>query len=167
MNSLLAILLRVAIVYVYLLVVVRLSGKRTIAEGTPFDLVVALIISDLPDDVIWGQVPVAQGIVAISIIMLVHLLVVYGAFHSPHLDRLFNSIASPFLKQGAPVEKNLAFERESAWELDAMLREAKIDRREDAQEARLEPSGSLTVQRTPEAQYAEKRDAEKLREVLE
>ncbi len=44
--------LRVTFIYFFLLVVVRATGKRTIAESTPFDLVILLIIGDLVQEAI-------------------------------------------------------------------------------------------------------------------
>jgi uncharacterized membrane protein YcaP (DUF421 family) len=66
-----------------MLLVVRLAGKRTIREGTPFDFLVALMLGDFPDDVIWGEVPVAQGVVAIGSVMRLHVMVSYASYRSP------------------------------------------------------------------------------------
>ncbi len=158
MEKLLGIALRVVIVYVYLLVTVRLSGKRTIAEGTPFDLVVAFIVSDFPDDIIWGWVPVAQGITAITTVVLLHATVVFAMYHSDVLRRLIESEPSLFVEMGKPVRHNLSFEKINEFDLTAMLREHNISDMRDVQKARLEPSGQLSVERTPQAEYARKRD---------
>jgi uncharacterized membrane protein YcaP (DUF421 family) len=166
METLLALGLRIIVIYVYMLLAVRLAGKRSILEGTPFDFVIALIIGELPGDVIWGDVPLAQGIVAISTIMLLHLLVVSGVYRSPLLYRIIESIPSTMIKAGKAIPKELAFERINNKELDAMLRECEVDDRQDVENAWLEPSGNLTVKRTAEAQLAEKRDLPKLQEAL-
>src|SRR5688500_16506665 len=79
---------------VYLLMVVRLAGKRTIGEGTSLDFIVALIIGDMPDDIIWGEVPLAQGLVAIGSVVCLHLFVVYVAHRSIRLDRAISSAAA-------------------------------------------------------------------------
>lgn len=162
MTTLLHVLLRGVIVYVYLLIVMRLAGKRTIARGTPFDFIVALIISDLPDDFIWGEVPVAQGLVAISTLMLVHSLVVYSVARSATLLRIIESLPSPLIHAGQTIQKNLAFERISKMELGELLREHEIESPQEVQDAWLEPTGKLSVQRTPETQFAEKRDLSQL-----
>lgn len=162
MQTLLGIALRSAVVYVYLLIVVRLAGKRTIAEGTPFDLVVALIISDFPDDIIWGDVPVAQGIVAISTIMLAHLIVVWSVAHSQLLERIVDSNPTPLVAQSKLIHKKMEFERVNRTELDSLLREWEIEDLEQVDTARLEPSGNLTVKRTERASAAQKRDLAEL-----
>jgi len=43
--------------YVFLLAILRASGKRTIAQGTTLDFVVALVLGDLIDDALWAEVP--------------------------------------------------------------------------------------------------------------
>jgi uncharacterized membrane protein YcaP (DUF421 family) len=162
MQTILNIILRIVIVYVYILLVVRLSGKRTVAEGTPFDFVVALIIANLPGDIVWGDVPLARGIVAISTIMLVHLAVVVSAYHIPLVHRLVDSTPSVLLKHGRKDKKNLAFERVNDKELDELLREQKIHAHNQVASAMLEPSGTLSVQRTPSSKLADHRDLDQL-----
>jgi uncharacterized membrane protein YcaP (DUF421 family) len=65
--------IRCLVAYVFLLALLRLAGKRTVGEGTPFDFVLALIIGDLVDDAIWTEVPVAQFIVATTTLVLAKL----------------------------------------------------------------------------------------------
>jgi uncharacterized membrane protein YcaP (DUF421 family) len=58
-----ALALRASITYVVLLLLLRLVGKRTVKDATPFDFVVAIVVGDFPDDVIWGEVPMVQGLI--------------------------------------------------------------------------------------------------------
>ena len=69
----LRILVRAVIAYVFLLVLLRLSGKRVVHQGTAFDFVLALIIGDLVDDALWSEVPMAQFMVASATIVLAKL----------------------------------------------------------------------------------------------
>lgn len=158
MEPVLGILIRVVVAYVYLLVVLRLSGKRVIGQGTPFDFIVALIVGDMPDDVIWGEVPLAQGLVGMGSVMLLHLVVVYASYRSQAFDRLIGGGGVPLIRNGDLVRHAMATERVSEWELDTMLREHGIDGRAEVRDAMLEPSGTLSVRRWDEAQPAEKRD---------
>jgi uncharacterized membrane protein YcaP (DUF421 family) len=164
MSILAGLLLRGALTYLYLLFVVRLAGKRTIAQGTPFDFIVALVVSDLPDNMIYGQVPVANAVVAIGTIMLLHGIVVYGVFRSRMVDRVIDSVRSRIIEKGKPVKHNLAFERVGRAELDAMLREQDVRAYQDLEHAWLETSGKVSVQRTAQAERARKKDVAELRE---
>ena len=50
--------------FIFLLALVRLSGKRVVSEGTAFDFVLAVVLGDLIDNAIWGTAPVSQFVVA-------------------------------------------------------------------------------------------------------
>ena len=68
----LRIVARVAVAYVVLLVLVRLSGKRTVRQGSPSDFVVALVVGDLVDDAIWAEVGMPAFTVAAGVLTLAH-----------------------------------------------------------------------------------------------
>lgn len=69
----LRIAIRALTAFVFLLLLLRLSGKRTVHEGTTFDFVLALVIGDLVDDAIWREVPMVQFVVAAVTIVLTKL----------------------------------------------------------------------------------------------
>ena len=60
-QELLLTALRAAAVYVLMLVVIRLMGKRTVGNFTAFDLLVALMLGEIVDEIIYGDVTFAQG----------------------------------------------------------------------------------------------------------
>jgi uncharacterized membrane protein YcaP (DUF421 family) len=66
----LRIVVRAVFVYVFLLVMVRPSGKRTVAHGTSVDFVLALVFGDLVDDMVWAEVPATQFVVAAGTLFL-------------------------------------------------------------------------------------------------
>ena len=154
----LGIVVRVSATYVFLLVILRLAGKRTILEGTPFDFVVALILGDFPDDIIWGEVPVAQGLVAIGTIMAVHLVVVYACYRSERFDRLVASAATPVIRDGRRLTDGLAHVRMNDGDLDVQLRLRGRTRDADVAEAFIEPTGELSLRATESARAAQRRD---------
>jgi uncharacterized membrane protein YcaP (DUF421 family) len=65
--------IRCLVAYLFLLVMLRLAGKRAVYHGDPFDLVLALVFGDLIDDAIWAEVPMAQFIVATMTMALMKL----------------------------------------------------------------------------------------------
>ena len=70
----LRIAMRALFAYVLLLVLVRISGKRTVTQGSPFDLAVALILGELVDNLLMAQVTAAQFTVAAGVVGLTHFL---------------------------------------------------------------------------------------------
>ena len=162
MPAVLPLLLRVSVTYLFLLVLLRLSGKRSIKATTPFDVIVALVIGDLPDDMIWGEVPWAQGAVAIVTLVVLHLLVEWVTYRSARVERWLGGVATPVLVAGV-VQPGAAREHVSEAELDAMLRLHGVDQRRDVAQALLEPSGRLSVARRNEAAHVTRHDLEALR----
>src|SRR5688572_26729442 len=139
------IVVRATFTYLFLLIIIRLAGKRTIREGTPFDLVVALILGDFPDDVIWGEVPVAQGIVAIGSIMTLHLIVSYATYRSIRFDQLLGSGPTVILQSGRSIPEALQRTRMNEGDVDVQLRHAGHPDRRDIAEAIVEPTGDTSI----------------------
>jgi uncharacterized membrane protein YcaP (DUF421 family) len=158
MEHALGLLVRATATYVFLLVLLRISGKRTIHEGTPFDFVVALVLGDFPDDIIWGEVPAAQGLVAIGTVMVVHLCVVYATHRSLRFDRLVGSARTVVLEAGRVRADGLRRERMNESDLGIQLRHhGRLDRAEVA-EAAIEQTGELSLVPTDPARAARRRD---------
>jgi uncharacterized membrane protein YcaP (DUF421 family) len=62
----LRIVVRIVFGWIVLQALVRISGKRTVSQGTPFDFTLALILGDMMDDLIWAEVAASQFIVAVG-----------------------------------------------------------------------------------------------------
>ena len=152
------IVVRITITYLFLLIVLRLAGKRTIREGTPFDLVVALILGDFPDDVIWGEIPVAQGIVAIGSIMTLHVMVSYWTYRSIWFDRLLGSAPTVVLRNGQSQSDGLRRTRMNEGDVDVQLRRASVTNRQEVVEANVEPTGEMSIRLSEAARPARRRD---------
>ena len=69
----LSIAIRALATFGFLLILVRLSGKRTVREGTSFDFVLALVLGDLVDDAVWSEVPMAQFVAAAGALVFMKL----------------------------------------------------------------------------------------------
>lgn len=155
--------IRMVITYVYLLVIIRISGKRVVGEATPLDLIVAFIVGDMPDNIIWGEVPVAQGLVAMGSAILLHLLIVYGSFRNPGFDRLVNSRPSTLVLHGRVVRETQQSERLNDAEVRSLLRQQELADPDDIDQAFLEPSGELSVRKRSEAKPATRGELRQLR----
>jgi uncharacterized membrane protein YcaP (DUF421 family) len=158
MSDIASLLLRAAFTYIYLLALVRLSGKRTVAQGTPFDFVVALVVGDMPDDMIFGDIPLIQGVVAMGTLFALHLLVALRAYHSRAVDQLVNAPSELAIEGGQPRRPALARERISDMELMGMLRQHQIEELAVVEKGWLEPSGKLAVLKREQRKEAVKGD---------
>jgi uncharacterized membrane protein YcaP (DUF421 family) len=151
---------RAVAAFVFLLILLRLAGKRAVAQGTPFDFVLALILGDLVDDLLWAEVPASQFVVAAGTLGLVHTLISLASHAHPSFARLVEGGPVVFLRAGSPAREGLRRERLSAGEVDAMLRLQGLDRPDwdEVAEARVEESGGVSMTLSESARDAQKRD---------
>lgn len=163
MDEMIGVGIRISVSYVYVLALLRLSGKRSIGDLAPFDLMIALIVGDMFDDIFWGTLPLSTWLVGLSTIMLLDLLVSYGTYRSTLLGRIFGSRRSVLVRHGTPQRKELAFERMNDSELAAELRLQGVEDIDQVKELGLEPSGKPSLLKEEQFQPAEKKDLAKLR----
>ena len=157
------IILRVSIMYVYALALIRISGKQTLGQLTPMDFVVTLIIGDLFDDVFWAEVPVIEAMVAFATIVLAHMLVTFITSRNTSLYWMLASPARPLIEEGRLVQKNLQKERIRAEDVQFELRLKGEEHMQEVKEARLEPSGQVSVIKEPSSKPVPKKDKRLLR----
>ncbi len=154
---------RAAVIYVFLLIVVRLLGKRTVGDITAFDLIVAFIMSEVVDEPIFGDVPLIQGLLPIAVVAVLHYANSLLSFRSPTFERLTGGSPTVLVQNGKPDRQAMASERVSEDELKSMLREQEIDRIDEIKQATLETTGKLSILKTEEAKELLKGDLDKLR----
>jgi uncharacterized membrane protein YcaP (DUF421 family) len=139
--------LRALFAYVVLLALVRASGKRTVAQGTPFAFVLALVIGDMVDDLLWAEVGAATFTAAVGTLALTHTVVAWGAARYPWADRLVTGVPTPVLSDGESERDGLRAERMNEKGLAAELRHEGIDRDgwSRVKSAHVESSGAVSV----------------------
>ncbi|HUH59989.1 MAG TPA: YetF domain-containing protein [Candidimonas sp.] len=142
---------RAAIVYVALLVMVRVSGKRTISQYTPFDLLVVVLLSESVSSSLTGDDKSIQGglILAATLIAL-NMAAALIASRSTKAERLLEG--SPVLlgRDGKWYENVLKAQRVGQSELESALREADC-KLEDMAYAVLEANGVIAISKKPTA----------------
>ncbi len=163
LNELAATAGRAIIIYIFILVVVRLMGKRTVGNFSAFDLIVAFIISEVVDEPIYGDVSLLQAFVAIGVVALLHLTNEVLSFQFPAFERLTGGQPRVLIRNGELMRKEMQAEHVSESDLLALLRENGVDDIRDVERGTLELNGMLSVIKTPEAQTLEKRDLYKVR----
>ena len=128
---------------------VRLLGKRGIGSLSAFDLIVTLILGEVVDEVIFGDVELTAGLTAIGAIAVLHLAVSWLSYASPGARRLLEGDPTALVRDGRFVQRGLRQERISEEELWSLLRQEEVDREDLAslEIVRLEPDGKLSVRR--------------------
>ena len=155
--------LRASFVYLFLLVVVRLLGKREIGATSAFDLVVALILGEVVDEIIYGDVTILQGVIAIVVVALWHLVNAWASFKSELVDKLTGAPPTVVVKSGEIQRKNLAKERLNEEELFSELRMMGVENVKEVKQATLEPNGKISVIQEDWAKPVQRQDLTEIR----
>ena len=142
---------RVIILYILVLVVMRLMGKREIGQLQPFELAIAIMIADLAA-VPMGDtgIPITNGIIPILALLLLHVLISIINLKSIHLRGFISGKPTILIYRGKINEKALKKERFTINELQERLRNNNIVNIGDVEYAILETSGQITVIQKPE-----------------
>jgi uncharacterized membrane protein YcaP (DUF421 family) len=161
----LAIALRAVVAYLFLLALVRVSGKRLISEATGMQFVLAIMIGDLTDDAILATVPFAQVIVAAGTLAILQLTIAILAMLNLRLWRLLEGEPPVVLQNGIPRRDVMRRERMNRKEIASLLRVAGISaaRWAEIKRARIEEEGVLGVVFHDWAKPAQRNDAEWVR----
>src|SRR5216110_375347 len=94
-------ILRPVVVYVFLVVGLRLAGKRELAQLNPFDLVVLLTISNTVQNAIIGDDnSVTGGIIGASTLLIVNHIVVRYLYTHERLERIVEGDADVLIEDG-------------------------------------------------------------------
>jgi uncharacterized membrane protein YcaP (DUF421 family) len=140
-------LARPVIVYLALILLLRMFGKRELAQLNPFDLVVLLSLSNTVQDAIIGpDNSVTGGIIGAFGLLAINWLVVRTLFRSPRLTRLVEGHSSILVRDGR-VDKN-AMESESLTreELIEAIHRQGFESLRQVKRCILEPNGTFYME---------------------
>jgi uncharacterized membrane protein YcaP (DUF421 family) len=140
-------LLRPAIVYLALVVLLRIFGKRELAQLNPFDLVVLLSLSNTVQNAIIGNDnSLSGGIVGAVALLAVNWLVVRALFSSPRLTRMFEGRSTVLIANGQIDHKAVKRESLSPEELLDVIHKQGYDSVHKVQRCELQPNGTFYVE---------------------
>jgi uncharacterized membrane protein YcaP (DUF421 family) len=136
---------RAGVVYLVLLAMVRITGKRTVGQFTPFDLVVVLLLSEAVSGSISGQdESLTGGLIAAATLIALDMLIAIGSARSKRFDTLMQGNPVLVGRDGVVYEDVLKRERVARSDIDKALREADC-LIEDMRMAILEADGNINI----------------------
>ena len=142
---------RSIVLYIIVLIVMRLMGKREISQMQPFELAISIMIADLASIPMTEiGIPIFNGIVPILGLLLMHLVISVINIKSITLRKFICGKPSILIYRGKIDEKVLKKERFTINELQERLRRNNIFNLGDVEYAILETSGEVTVIQKPE-----------------
>ena len=142
---------RSILIYIFVLIVMRLMGKREIGQLQPFELAIAIMIADLASIPMTDSgIPITNGIISILGLLLKHLVISFLNVKSIKAREIICGKPTILIYRGKIDEKALKKERFTINELEERLRGNNIFNLGDVEYAILETSGQVTVIQKPE-----------------
>lgn len=149
--SLMEKMLRPVVVYIFLIIVLRIFGKRELAQLNPFDLVVLLSLSNTVQNAIIGEDnSVTGGLIGAFTLLAVNYFVVRYFFKHRRLDQIFEGTPTVLIEEGRLRREALAKELLTESELLTVAHRQGFSRLDEIERCVLEPGGTFFLQgKTP------------------
>ncbi|MBE3596830.1 MAG: DUF421 domain-containing protein [Hydrogenibacillus sp.] len=146
MQELIAMLTRTLVMYAFILVILRIMGKREIGKLSVFDLVVSIIIAEIAaltiDDT---KMPLYKGLAPIGLLAAVQIAFSYASMKSRRFRELVDGKPSLVIEKGKIRDEEMRRHRYNIDDLLMQLREKDIADVGEVEFAYLEPTGKLSV----------------------
>ena len=141
---------RAIVLYLIVLVVMRLMGKREIGQLQPFELAISIMIADLASIPMTEiGIPIFNGIVPILGLLVMHLIISLINLKSLKAREIICGKPSILIYRGKIIEQELKKQRFTINELEERLRGNNVFNIGDVEYAILETSGQVTVIQKP------------------
>jgi uncharacterized membrane protein YcaP (DUF421 family) len=160
-NELLLTAARAFAVYVIMLVVVRALGKRTVGNFSAFDLLVALMLGELVDEIIYGDVRFLQGTVAIVAIGGLAYADSWLAYFDHGMEAVLEGKPTVVVRDGEYERSGMRAERMNEKDVLATLRAQGIHDMREVHLAVVEHDGRVSVLKHGWAEPVQKADIDK------
>lgn len=147
---------RALVAYVYLLAMMRASGKSAVGQATPFDFLVALILGDVVDNALWAEVSMAEFAGAAASIVLCDVVTKLAAYRWRPFFLLVNGRSGVLLRDGQVDGDELRRQQLNDEDLSHLLRREGVTDRNDVHLALIEQGHELSVLLRPGAEPATK-----------
>jgi uncharacterized membrane protein YcaP (DUF421 family) len=151
---------RAVAVYALILIVIRLLGKRTVGNFTAFDLLIALMLGELVDEMIYGDVRFLQGTVAIVTLAALAAADSWASYASDGMQKVLEGKPSVIVRDGAFDRDGMRAERLNERDVMAMLRLSGVQDLREVHLAIVETDGKVSVLKHDWAAPAEKADVD-------
>jgi uncharacterized membrane protein YcaP (DUF421 family) len=132
-------------VYALMLLVIRALGKRTVGNFAAFDLLVALMLGEVVDEIIYGDVSFAQGFTAVAAIGLAQWGNAWVSANVPGADKILEGQPTPIIRDGRLLPDAMKRERMNARDVMAHLRESGVQDLREVHLATVEDDGRVSV----------------------
>ena len=137
--------LRAIVVFVLILVITRVVGRRELSSMEPFDLILLVVMGDLiQQGVTQSDYSLTGTLIVISVIAVLTVLTSYVSFRMPRARRVLEGEPIVLVEHGRVIERNLRRERMTHEELAAEARLQQVAELDKVRLAVLETSGRVS-----------------------
>jgi len=140
--------LRAFIIFLYGLIVLRLSGRRTFARMSALDFIITIVVGSVLAQAMTGSVPIGPAMTGVATLVFLHVLVAFAVARSDAVSRMIEGGPVGLLRDGILDERARLGCKISRADLVEALRGKGIDGLKELQRVKalqLEPSGKITV----------------------
>jgi uncharacterized membrane protein YcaP (DUF421 family) len=139
-------IVRSVLVYLFLLVILRLTGKRQVGQLAPFDLVLLLVLSNaVQNSMNGGDNSLVGGLISAATLIALNYGVGFATFRSKRLEALIEGRPEVLIHDGKLFEEVLDRAQLTRHELNAALRQCGCACVEEVHVAMLENNGTITA----------------------
>jgi uncharacterized membrane protein YcaP (DUF421 family) len=159
---------RTVAVYAGLAVLLRIGGKRDLAQLSTFDLVVMLLLSNVVQNAVIGEDnSLVGGLLGALVLIVVNAVWVRAVNRSPRLIRIFEGSPTVLVRDGRYIPRALRREGLRGGDIERALHLQGADSVAEVREATLTPGGGVVVQLEEAEQNASRGDLETVRRHLD
>ena len=139
------IVIRAAVVFVFVFLLMRMLGRRELSSMEPFDIILLVVIGDLvPTGVTQSDYSVTGALLAVSTIALLTVFVSWTSFRSQRLRTILAGEPIVLVEDGKPVQRNLNRQRLTVEEIESEARIEQISSLAEVRWAILETNGRIS-----------------------
>lgn len=139
-------LLRTLVIYLFTLIVLRVSSSRLISKATPFDFIVAILLGSVMSSAINGSAPFGPTLAAGALLLIVHWLFAQIALHTGWFGFVVKGSRVKLIEDGRVLEAGLREASMTCRDLEQALRlEAGLDDPSTIRLAHMERNGKVSV----------------------
>ncbi len=148
-------ILRAAVVYGFLLVIVRISGRRTLASMTSFDFILVLIISEAAQNAMIGDdYSMTNGFLVIATLVTLDIALSLWKQRSPWLEKWAEGVPTVLVEDGRPLKDRMDKARVDLADIMQAARQLQgLERMDQIKFAVLERSGAITIIPKPDSAH--------------
>ncbi len=161
-------IIRTVVVYWALIVLLRLAGKRDLAQLNSFDLIVMLLLSNVVQNAIIGpDNSLLGGLIGAAALIAANAFLVRVVRPNKHVAAFLEGTNTVLARNGHWIPEALRRVGVRESEMDGALRRQNVYKIADVDQVKLEPGGTIVVDLRPELESATKADVERLEAKLD